>query len=56
MNTSVGLYDAWVKAYKHEEVDADGYINIDLDEVVNFVVKQAKKEGEMEYADSLEEE
>jgi len=72
MNTSVGLYDAWVKAYKHEEVDADGYINIDLDEVVDFVVKQAKKEGEMgpydpedvffvvqgemEYADSLEEE
>ena len=26
MNTSVGLYDAWVKAYKHEEVDADGYV------------------------------
>ena len=54
------------------EPDEDGYINIDLDEVVNFVVKQAKKEGEMgpydpedvffvvqgemEYADSLEEE
>ena len=54
------------------EPDEDGYINIELEEVVEFVVKQAKKEGEMgpydyedalfavqgemEYADSLEEE
>ena len=50
----------------------EGYIDIDLDEVVDYVVKQAKKEGEMgpynpedvffvvqgemEYADSLDEE
>ena len=54
------------------EPDEEGYINIDLDEVVDYVVKQAKKEGEMgpynpedvffvvqgemEYGDSLEEE
>jgi hypothetical protein len=53
------------------EPDEEGYINIDLDEVVDYVVKQAKKEGEMgpyapedvffvvqgemEYGDSLEE-
>ena len=28
--------------------DEEGYINIDLDEVVDYVVKQAKKEGEMD--------
>ena len=54
------------------EPDEEGYIDIDLDEVVDYVVKQAKKEGEMgpynpedvffvvqgemEYADSLDEE
>ena len=53
------------------EPDEEGYINIDLDEVVDYVVKQAAKEGEMgpyapedvffvvqgemEYGDSLEE-
>jgi hypothetical protein len=53
------------------EPDEEGYINIDLDEVVDYVVTQAKKEGEMgpydpedvffvvqgemEYGDSLEE-
>ena len=29
------------------EPDEEGYINIDLDEVVDYVVKQTKKEGEM---------
>ena len=54
------------------EPDEEGYINVDLDEVVDYVVKQAAKEGEMgpyapedvffvvqgemEYGDSLEEE
>ncbi|MBQ8888189.1 MAG: hypothetical protein IJY59_01720 [Bacteroidaceae bacterium] len=52
------------------EPDAEGYINIDLDEVVNYIVKEAGKDGmgpyaaddvffvvqgEMEYGDSLEE-
>lgn len=52
------------------EPDAEGYIDIDLDEVVDYVVKAAAKEGmgpyiaedvffvvqgEMEYGDSLEE-
>ena len=52
------------------EPDEEGYINIDLDEVVDYVVKEAKKDGmgpyeaedvffvvqgEMEYGDSLEE-
>lgn len=50
--------------------DKDGYINIDMDKVVDYVVKQAAKDkmgtydpeevlwvvqGEMEYGDSLEE-
>lgn len=49
--------------------DTDGYIEIDLDKVVNYVVEEAKKDemgefdpeeilfvvqGEMEYGDSLE--
>lgn len=49
--------------------DTDGYIEIDLEKVVNYVVKEAKKDemgeydpeeilfvvqGEMEYGDSLE--
>lgn len=53
------------------EPDAEGYIDIDLDEVVKYIVKAAEKEGmgpykaddvffvvqgEMEYGDSLEEE
>ena len=53
------------------EPDADGYIDIDLDEVVNYIIKEAPKDGmgpydaeavffvvqgEMEYGDSLEEE
>ncbi len=53
------------------EPDEEGYIDIDLDEVVNHIVQAAKKEGmgpyqaedvffvvqgEMEYADSLDEE
>ncbi|GAE85831.1 hypothetical protein [Bacteroides reticulotermitis] len=52
------------------EPDAEGYINIDLEEVVSYIVKEAKKDevgeydpeeilfivqGEMEYGDSLEE-
>ncbi|MBE6274795.1 MAG: hypothetical protein E7096_00345 [Bacteroides sp.] len=52
------------------EPDEEGYIDIDLDEVVDYVVKEAKKDGmgpyeaedvffvvqgEMEYGDSLEE-
>lgn len=52
------------------EPDEEGYIDIDLDKVVDYVVKQAQKEGmgpyeaedvffvvqgEMEYGDSLEE-
>ena len=53
------------------EPDEEGYIDIDLDEIVNYIVKEAKKDGmgpfeaddvffvvqgEMEYADTLEEE
>ena len=53
------------------EPDADGYVNIDLDKVVDYIVKEAKKDevgefdpeeilfvvqGEMEYGDSLDEE
>ena len=53
------------------EPDEEGYIDIDLDEIVKFIVKEAKKDGmgpyesddvffvvqgEMEYADTLEEE
>ena len=52
------------------EPDEEGYIDIDLDEVVDYIVKEAKKDGmgpykaedvffvvqgEMEYGDSLEE-
>jgi len=51
------------------EPDAEGFIDIDLDKIVDFVIKEAKKDqigefdhddilfvvqGEMEYADSLE--
>ena len=51
------------------ESDADGYVDIDLDKVVDYIVKEAKKDevgefdpeeilfvvqGEMEYGDSLE--
>ena len=51
--------------------DADGYVEIDLDAIVEYIVKEAKKDemgefdaeeilfvvqGEMEYTDSLEEE
>ena len=50
--------------------DADGYVDIDLDKVVDYIVKEAHKDemgdyspedilfivqGEMEYADSLDE-
>ena len=53
------------------EPDEEGYIDIDLDEVVKYIVKEAEKDemgpyeaddvffvvqGEMEYADTLEEE
>jgi hypothetical protein len=53
------------------EPDADGYIEIDLDEIVDFIIKKAKKEqmgeyehddilfvvqAELEYSESLEEE
>ena len=53
------------------EPDEEGYIDIDLDEIVQYIVKEAKKDGmgpyeaddvffvvqgEMEYADTLEEE
>ena len=52
------------------EPDEEGYIDIDLDKVVDYIVKESKKEGmgpyaaedvffvvqgEMEFADSLEE-
>ena len=67
------ILDLIAEYYTSSEcLDAEGYINIDLDEVVDYVVKQAKKEGEMgpyapedvffvvqgemEYGDSLEEE
>ena len=71
------ILDLIAEYYTSSEcLDADpdeaGYIDIDLDEVVDYVVKQAKKEGEMgpynpedvffvvqgemEYADSLDEE
>ena len=41
--------------------DADGYVDIDLEQVVEFIVKEAKKDedilfvvqGEMEYGNSL---
>ncbi|MBQ8502556.1 MAG: hypothetical protein IJ494_09770 [Bacteroides sp.] len=51
--------------------DADGYIDIDLDKIVDYIVKEARKDkmgeynpeeilfvvqGEMEYTESLEEE
>ena len=51
--------------------DADGYVEIDLDKVVDYIVKEARKDemgeydpeeilfvvqGEMEYGDSLAEE
>lgn len=50
--------------------DADGYVDIDLDKIVDYIVKEARKDemgeydpedilfivqGEMEYADSLDE-
>jgi hypothetical protein len=53
------------------EADSEGYIEIDLDEVVDFIIKKAKKENmgeyehddilfvvqaELEYSESLEEE
>ena len=53
------------------EPDEEGYIDIDLDEIVKYIVKESKKDGmgpydaddvffvvqgEMEYADTLEEE
>lgn len=53
------------------EPDEEGYIDIDLDEIVKYIVKEARKDGmgpyeaddvffvvqgEMEYADTLEEE
>lgn len=53
------------------EPDEEGYIDIDLDEIVKYIVKEAQKDGmgpyeaddvffvvqgEMEYADTLEEE
>ena len=53
------------------EPDEEGYIDIDLDEIVKYIVKEAKKDGmgpfeaddvffvvqgEMEYADTLYEE
>lgn len=53
------------------EPDEEGYIDIDLDEIVKYIVKEAEKDGmgpyeaddvffvvqgEMEYADTLEEE
>ena len=53
------------------EPDEEGYIDIDLDEIVKYIVKEAKKDGmgpfeaddvffvvqgEMEYADTLDEE
>lgn len=59
--TESGILDA--------EPDAEGYVNIDLDEVVDYIVKEARKDeqgeydpedilfvvqGEMEYGDSLE--
>lgn len=59
--TESGVLDA--------QPDADGYIEIDLEKVVDYVVKEAKKDemgeydpeeilfvvqGEMEYGDSLE--
>lgn len=52
------------------EPDAEGYVDIDLDSVVEYIVKEAKKDdmgeynpeeilfvvqGEMEYGDTLEE-
>lgn len=52
------------------EPDAEGYVNIDLEQVVDYIVKEAKKDdmgeydpedilfvvqGEMDYGDSLEE-
>ena len=51
------------------EPDKDGFVDIDLDKIVDYVIKEAKKDeigefehddilfvvqGEMEYADSLE--
>ena len=53
------------------EPDEEGYIDIDLDKVVDYIIKESKKDGmgpyeaedvffvvqgEMEYGDSLEEE
>ena len=61
--TTSGVFDA--------QPDKDGYVDIDLDEVVKYVLKKAKKEkmgdyehddilfvvqGELEYSESLEEE
>ena len=61
--TNSGLLDT--------DPDSDGYVEIDLEKVVDFIVKEAKKDGigefdpdevlfvvqgEMEYADSLDEE
>ncbi|MBQ7157692.1 MAG: hypothetical protein IJR86_07880 [Bacteroidaceae bacterium] len=38
-----------------KEPDADGYVDIDLDEVVNYIIKKAKKEdmGTYEHDDIL---
>lgn len=53
------------------EPDADGYVEVDLEQIVDYIVKEAKKDevgeydpeeilfvvqGEMEYGDSLEQE
>ena len=66
----IAEYNTSSECLEAEPVE-EGYINIDLDEVVDYVVKQAAKEGEMgpyapedvffvvqgemEYGDSLEE-
>lgn len=44
---SSGIFDT--------EPDAEGYVDIDLDQVVNYVIKKAKKEnyGEFEHDDIL---
>ena len=54
-----------------QEPDAEGFVNIDLEKVADYIVKEAKKDemgefdpeeilfvvqGEMEFADSLEQE
>lgn len=39
--TSSGVLD--------EEPDQDGYIDIDLDKVVDYIIKEAKKDGQGEF-------